>query len=77
MNTPYALLLFVIVVLLMLIGWGLYVQFSEPSAPATSQPAATTQPLVERLRAERERRMRDRELLEHPTTSTTATAPSL
>jgi hypothetical protein len=74
MNTPYALLLFVVVVLLILIGWGLYVQFSEPPAPATTQPA--TQPLVERLRAERERRMQERERLELPIPAT-ATAPSL
>ena len=73
MQTPYALLLFVVAVLIVLIGWGVYVQFSEPPPqPVTTQP--TTPPLVERLREERERRIRERQ---GPPASTTSTAPAL
>jgi len=72
MNPSYTLLLFVAVVLIILIGWGVYVQFTAPPAPASTQPA--TQPLVERLREERERRMQERDRQSAPTT---ATAPSL
>jgi hypothetical protein len=58
------------------IGWGVYVQFTEPPSPASTQPA--TQPLVERLRAERERRMQEREQQQRRQSApTTATAPSL
>ena len=60
MNRPYLILLFAAAVFLVLVGWMLYGKFVAPPAPAATSDEPATQPLVERLRAERERRMRER-----------------
>jgi hypothetical protein len=78
MNRPYLILLFAAALFLVMIGWGLYSRLTQPP-PAPPEPA--TQPLVERLRAERERRMRERGELVDPSTQPTtipnaATSPA-
>jgi hypothetical protein len=61
-----------------LAGFGIYGKLTQPDAPATA-PATTqaTPPLVERLREERERRMRERGELPatQPAAATTRSAP--
>jgi hypothetical protein len=70
MNRSYLILLFAAALFLVMIGFGLYGRLTAPPpAPATTVPA--TQPLVDRLREERERRMRERGERVEP-----ATAPS-
>ena len=75
MNRPYLILLFAAALFLVMIGWGLYARWSEPpTAPAAATQPTTQPPLVERLRAERERRMRERgELPDAPPTTAPAT----
>jgi len=69
MERSQLLLLFAIAFFVVLIAWGIYTRVSTP--PAAPQVAPTTQPtLVDRLRAERERRMKERGV-------TTATAPAV
>jgi hypothetical protein len=72
MNRPYLILLFTAALFLVLTGWMLYSKLTAPPVPAVVEP--TTQPLVERLRAERERRMRERGEIPADTTQP-ATAP--
>ncbi|HEV2294921.1 MAG TPA: hypothetical protein VGR35_13795 [Tepidisphaeraceae bacterium] len=69
MNRPSLILLFAAALFLVMIGWGLYARLTE-SPPAAAEPA--TQPLVERLRAERERRMRERGAIQQTTRPSTA-----
>lgn len=69
MNRPYLILLFAAALFLVMIGWGLYGRLTQAPPPAPAEPA--TQPLVDRLRAERERRMRERGELPHAATQPT------
>ena len=72
MNRPYLILLFAAAMFLVMIGWGLYSRLTQPP-PVAAEPA--TRPLVERLRDERERRMRERGE-RTGTTTHPATAPA-
>ena len=73
MNRPYLILWFAAAMFLVLVGWGLYSKLTQPP-PAPPEPA--TRPLVERLRDERERRMRERGELPADDTSPAATRPA-
>ncbi len=73
MNRPYLILLFAAALLLVMIGWGLYSKLTPPP-PAPVQPA--TAPLVERLRIERERRIRERGESPGAATQPPTTAPA-
>ena len=67
MNRSSLILLFAAALFLVMIAFGLYGRLTAPPpAPATTQPA--TPPLVDRLREERERRMRERGELPEPAT---------
>ncbi len=74
MNRPYLILLFAAALLLVMVGWGLYSKSIQPP-PAPVLPA--TAPLVERLRLERERRMRERGELPDAANQPPSTAPAV
>ena len=73
MNRPYLILWFAAALFLVLVGWGLY---SKLTAPPVEPPEPATRPLVERLRDERERRMRERGEISESSTTKPATAPA-
>jgi hypothetical protein len=76
MERPYLVLWFAIALFLVLGVWGIYNHLQPaPAPPSAAQDQPTTQPtLVERLRAERARRMAERE---RGVPATTSTSPSL
>jgi CRISPR/Cas system-associated protein Csm6 len=59
MDRSYLILLFAGVFFGVLIVYGIYAKMKSPPA-APTEPSATTQPLVERLREERQRRFNER-----------------
>lgn len=69
MERSYLVLWFALALFVVLGGWGVYhLMTAEPAPPPATAP--TTQSLVDRLRAERERRMNEGK-------PTTTTAPSV
>ena len=74
MERSHLILLFAAAFFLVLTGFGIYTKLSQPDAPTTA-PTTTQAPLVERLREERERRMRERGELPDPSSTQPATAP--
>ncbi|MDQ3438972.1 MAG: hypothetical protein M3478_01325 [Planctomycetota bacterium] len=73
MDRSYLILLFAATLFLVMIGWGLYGRLTAPPPAPATMPAS--QPLVDRLRDERERRMRERGGLAEPATNP-STAPA-
>jgi hypothetical protein len=79
MERSTLMLIFTAVVVLVLVVYGIYAKLSAPATvPAAMQDDAATRPtLVDRLRDERERRMKERGELSAtaPATTVPATAP--
>ena len=75
MDRTYLILICAASFFLVLLIWGLYGRMTHQAPPAATQPA--TQPLVERLREQRQRRMRERgELPDLTAITTTTTRPA-
>jgi hypothetical protein len=80
MDRSYLILLFGISFFLVLVGVGLYGRYVHPTPAATQPTTQATVPLVDRLREERERRMRERgelpPITTQPSTMPAATNPA-
>jgi hypothetical protein len=77
MDRSYLILIFAASFFLVLLIWGIYGRMTYKAPPPAATTQGTTQPLVDRLREERERRMRERgELPDVTPTTRPATVPA-